>query len=331
MELFEMRYVCAVFEARNFSKAAEMVHVSQPALSQSIKKIEEEIGAPLFLRNTRNVVPTEIGVIVYGGSKRMLEENQEMIARLAEILNAKKTTIRIGMSPFYSKHYLPLVLRNVRSTFPHVNLKMEECISESQEEMLKGNKLDFCCVPQDPQIEGLAYDPICMEEILLAVPPNHPLNKHCIPASPFPFIDFKLVDGQDFVSLRPVQKINKLLNPLLKASGIHIHIVYETLDWDMVNVMVANGVGLGFVPDILCGAINTEASPIYYRIAADGFLRRFSIAYKADRVITPLEKSLMALFKSSILEARAMLRQGRNPGEERTPSRAGTLEGSRGL
>ncbi len=300
-----MKYVCAVYESRSFSKAAESTHISQPALSQCIKKIESDLGTPIFFRTTRNVIPTEAGNILYEGCKKILANKEEMDKSLDEIINSEDTEFRVGISPFYSKHYLPYVLKNLRKAYPFVKLKIEELISEQQEEMLKSGELDFCCIPQDPEIEGLIYEPICMEEILLAVPKTSLLNGSSINASPISFLDVNYTNGQDFIALKTVQKINRLLESLFDSYNLKYKVVYETLDWDTVDIMVGNGLGIGFVPDILYKVDDRETTPMYYRTTSNSFLRRFSLAYRAGETISPQEKSIMDLFKSSIQEARA--------------------------
>jgi len=167
--------------------------------------------------------------------------------------------------------------------------------------------LDFCCLPQDPEVEGLSYETICMEEILIALPPDSPLASHAIAASPLPFLNLEALEGQKIVRLKEIQKINKLLDPLLDKGNIKFKVAYETLDWDTVNIMIANGVGFGFVPDILYENKEDAGTPKYYRITDKGFLRRYSVAYKTGKTFSPLIRCIISLFKNTICEYRSGL------------------------
>ena len=307
MELYEMRYYCAVYEKRSFSSAALSVNISQPAISQCIKKIETELREQCFIRTTRNLKPTNVGDIIYSYCKQIIALNDSMYGAISEITDAGKIELRVGMSPFYSKRYLPPIIQKVKEQFPNIRFHFEEIISEKQEEMLINGTLDFCCLPQDPEIKGLSYETICMEEILIALPPDSPLSSQAISASPLPFLNLKTLDGQKLVKLMEVQKVNKLLNPLLNNSGIKFRVAYETLDWDTVNIMIASGVGLGFVPDILFDNREGERIPKYYRITDKGFLRRYSIAYKTGETFSPLIRCIISLFKDTIREYRKNL------------------------
>lgn len=304
MEFFDLKYFCAVCDNGSFSRAALVMHVSQPALSQRIKKLEEEFGTPLFQRSSRPLRLTEAGEEVSAYARKILSLEQDLKGSLEAMVHPKETVIRVGISPFYSKYYLPAILKQVGCQYPNIDLHVEERISSEQENMLRNDELDFCCLPQDPEVEGLCYEPICIEEILLAVPRQSPLNKQAIPSSSIPFLDLQYIKGQKLVALKQVQKINRLLNPIMETLGSTPEVAYETLDWDTENIMIANGMGVGFVPDILCRRLPDDIRPCYYRILDKGILRRYSIAYKAGKTFTPLQRHLIELFKDLVQQER---------------------------
>lgn len=304
MELYQFKYFIAIYDAKSVSNAASVLHVSQPALSQCIKKMESELRTALFQRPMQGMKLTEVGELVYGYGKEMLKLNQNMEGAISEVIHSDDVEIKVGMSPFYSKHYLAPILQYIRKQFPKITISMVEDISENLENMILSDQLDFCCVPQDPATDGITYEPICMEEILLAVPPDSPVNQHAIPATPIPFLDTKWVNEQKFVSLKKVQKINGLIEPLCEMVGLKREIIYETLDWDTVNIMISNGIGVGFVPDILCSDLDNTEHPLYYRIPNTRFLRHYSIAFKDGKTFTTLERHLIKVFKTKIEEFR---------------------------
>ena len=278
MELYELRYFVAIWEAKSLSKASDIVHVSQPALSQCIRKMEGELRTRLFQRPLQNMKLTEVGEIVYEYGKNILGLMQNMDGAISEVLHSDDVEIAVGMSPFYSKFYLPSIIPYIRKQFPNIRIRIVEDISSNLEAMLFEGQLDFCCVPSEPEQKGITYETICIEEILLAIPPDNPINQYAIPANPVPYMDLKHVEGQKFVSLKPVQKINSMLDPLLDSIGLKHNEIYQTLNWDTVDIMIANGIGVGFIPDILCMKDKKSPSPCYYRIPNRRFLRHYSIA-----------------------------------------------------
>lgn len=304
MEIFNLRYFVALWNNKSFSRAAEEVHISQPALTQCLKKMENEIGAPLLVRNGHQIQLTEAGKLVYSYGKRIVDLHSSLSGALSEIIHKGDVKIRMGMSPFYSKYYLPSIIPFIREQYPNVFIETEEDISDNLEKKLKRGELDFCCLPQDPEIEGIAYEPICIEEILLAVPSESPINQHAISAIPLPCMDLKYVTNQKFVSLKSIQKINRLIEGLCKSNGIDYNVVYETLDWETVNIMIGSGIGIGFVPDILYSNQKGENIPVYYRIPNQNIQRRYSIAYNSTKTFSDTERLMISVFKSRIQEVR---------------------------
>lgn len=304
MEFYEIKYFCSICEFHSFSRAAAAIHISQPALSQCIQKMENELGASVFKRGTRPLVLTEVGELVYSYGLQILQLRENLDGAIREVVHSDDVEIKAGMSPFYSKHYLPAIMKKVKSQFPNIKLSITEDISGNLETLLKNRELDFCTIPQEPEIDGLLYEPICMEEILLAIPPGSPLKDKAIPGNPWPWIDPGLLSGHRLVQLKQVQKISQLLKPLFEAQNLHFQVSYETLDWDTVNIMIANDMGIGFVPDILANSMPGPVSPLYFRITSTGFQRHYSIAYKAEKTFTPLERHLISIFHSSIQEVR---------------------------
>lgn len=305
MEIFNLKYFISLWDNKSFSKAAEEVHISQPALTQCLKKMENEIGTPLLVRNGHRIQLTEAGELVYSYGKRIIELHSNLSGALSEIIHKGDLKIRVGMSPFYSKYYLPNIIPFVREQYPNISIETEEDISNNLEKKLINGDLDFCCLPQDPEIEGLTYETICIEEILLAVPASSPINQHAESSIPLPCLDIKNVVNQKFVSLKSIQKINRLIEGLCLANGIDYNVVYETLDWETVNIMIGSGVGVGFVPDILYSGKTGDNIPVYYRIPNQNLQRRYSIAYNSRKTFSDTERLMISVFKSRIQEIRS--------------------------
>jgi LysR family hydrogen peroxide-inducible transcriptional activator len=306
MGLHDCLYFNTIWELRSFSKAAEVLNVSQPALSQSIKKLENEFEAPLFKRG-KNLELTEMGMLFYTYSKELLQVKERLNDAVAEKHRKRNVTIRIGMSPFYSKYYLPLIIPHVARDFHEVSLKFTEDISMKLEQKLRDGTLDFCFLPEEPKGKEIEYKTVCIEEILLAVPPGNPINSLAVPAYPLPYIDLKHIRNQQFVSLRKVQKISGMIKQICDEVGVERDIVYETLDWDTVNIMIANKVGIGFVSDLLSRSSKGPTSPLYYRILNKTIIRNYSLAYKTGKVFSPLEERIIELFQTQIVDFRQQL------------------------
>ena len=168
--------------------------------------------------------------------------------------------------------------------------------------MVIDGELDLCFVPLEPQNPRLNYEIIHVEEILLAVPPQHLLHAHAtVSTGATPYIDLSLFAQEPFIALKPVQKFNSMNERLCSAAGFTPHVVYETLNWDTVKRLAANGIGVGFVPDILRAASMYNRRPKYYRLMGMDTSRAYAVAYKeGDGIILAGASSLWNCFEHAL-------------------------------
>jgi len=178
MNLRDLQYLIAVADLRSFNKAADKCHVSQPALSNQIRKLEETLGVTLFERNNKRVMITESGEHIVTLARRILSEVDDMheIARSAQDPLSGK--FRLGAFPTLSAYIFPDIVPKIMHSMPQLKLVLVEEKTHVLLERLKRGELDaaFLALPvEDDQLEAQAlFD----DEFLLAVQPGHPLAKH---------------------------------------------------------------------------------------------------------------------------------------------------------
>lgn len=176
LTLRDLQYVVAVADHGHFGKAARACHVSQPALSGQIKKIEEYLGVALFERSVRRVSTTEVGQAVVQQARVVLEEAEK-------ILSAAKTTreplagpFRLGAIATLGPYLMPYLLGPLRKAFPKLELRLKEGLTDNLLEELRAGQLDAVLAAQTFDAEGLHVIPLFTEPFLLTVPKNHPLE-----------------------------------------------------------------------------------------------------------------------------------------------------------
>ena len=183
------------------------------------------------------------------------------------------------MSPFYSKYYVPSLLP-ILNCYPNIKYEIMEDISVNLERKLLDKKIDLCFLPLVPRNASFEYETICIEEILLAVPADFEVNKKAIGGKDLPYINLSDLRSLPFVSLKKEQKIRPLIDSVCHSAGFSPNVVYETLDWDTVNIMITNSIGVGFVPDILMSkAMEEKRHPCFYRITDGAIRREYAVAW----------------------------------------------------
>src|SRR4051794_33680068 len=175
MEMHQLAYFESVSRHLHFTRAAEELNVAQPSVSQQIKKLEVELGTPLFHRMKRNVALTEAGKTFLPQARAVLRQLEEARVEVQELSGLRKGTLAVGAPPSVGTHLLPRALAAFSRQHPGIALTFREGGSRTLVQLLEEGELDMAVVIQPirhPALETLA---LLDEELLLAVPSAHAL------------------------------------------------------------------------------------------------------------------------------------------------------------
>lgn len=301
MELKDLEYFLEIVEQGSFTKASKTLNISQPALSHSIKKLEDEFDCCLIDRNTRQMSLTIDGEYLYNKGIMVIHDFYALQHYMRTKDEKKKVMLRIGISPFYSKYYVPSLLP-ILNKYPNIQYEIVEDISLNLEKKLMNKEIDLCFLPRIPRNPSFEYSTVCIEEILLAVPKEYDVNKKAIGGKDLPYISLADVRNLPFVSLKKEQKIRPLIDDTCRSAGFSPNIVYETLDWDTVNIMITNGIGVGFVPDIVMSkALHEKDHPCFYRIANKSIRREYAAAWLKNNILPQETEEIITLFRTKVI------------------------------
>lgn len=300
MDLKTLSYIIAVSEEKTISQAARSLFISQPALSQAIKKVEEELGIKLFTRIGNTLSLTSAGAVVVQEGRKLLQGKEYLLTRLAKLSDKHREVVRFGVSPFYSKYYLPGVYTYYAQHLPDIKLEIIEKLSVELEEDVVQGKLDFCFVPAFPARPELNYRTISIEEILLGVPRKHPANAFTVSSSSLPYIDLACLRSEFFILQPPEQKIAKMQNRLFHHVGFSPNVIYETNNWDTVHSLICCGLGIGFLPEILLETPMLRIHPNVYRLSGIDATRPYAVAYRHGMTLSHTTEQLIDVFSGNL-------------------------------
>lgn len=170
MEIRQLLYFQAVAEAGSFSRAAERVHVAQPALSQQIASLEAELGTALFVRHARGVTLTQAGLIFLEHAGLVLGHLQQARLAVAEAGRQPRGEVGLGLAPSISLALLAPLLEAVRSELPLVNVRLTEAHSGYLADLIRQVRLDLAVLFDVPSPQGLAFETLFTEELYLVSP-----------------------------------------------------------------------------------------------------------------------------------------------------------------
>ena len=175
MTITQLEYIVAVYQEKNFSKAAEKCFVTQPTLSMQINKLEEELGVKIFDRDKKPVKATPIGKKIIHQAKT----NIRGMNQIHDIINQSKNEIsgelHLGIIPTLAPYLLPLFITKFLRKYPAVNLKIEELVSEQIISGLKQDFLDAGILVTPVDDISIAETPLFYETFVAYISGNHPL------------------------------------------------------------------------------------------------------------------------------------------------------------
>ena len=158
MQLRDIVYVLAVADEGNFSKAALKVHVSQPALSQLIQRLEDDLGVKLFIRKSNRVILTNAGKIFYEDGKEILKRSDKLIEKMRDFRSLKEGELTIAIAPFYQRYYLLEILEKFQQKHCGIKIKLVDAFSQDSELLLLQGKVDLAFVILPYDNKGIKYE-----------------------------------------------------------------------------------------------------------------------------------------------------------------------------
>jgi DNA-binding transcriptional LysR family regulator len=174
MELRHLRYFVAVAEELHFRRAAERLHIAQPAVSEQIRNLERELGVQLFERTQRSVSLTAPGVALLGEARRMLRLADEARRVTRQAQAGIMTRLRVARPPDVLPAAVPRALRRFSAGYPDVDVSVEQLDPRAAIDAVRRDLLDVCVVCLPAPLNGLTVTPIGDEGVVVALPDSHP-------------------------------------------------------------------------------------------------------------------------------------------------------------
>jgi LysR family hydrogen peroxide-inducible transcriptional activator len=173
MTLTEMRYITALDKTRHFGKAADLCHVSQPTLSVAIKKVEQQIGAPLFERGASEIKTTPLGEQVVAQTKRVLDEALRLEEIATQSRDPLKGALRVGVIYTIAPYLLPALIPVLHKFAPDMPLFLREDFTANLIPMLKEGELDVLILALPVEMPGIVTQRVYEEPFRVVVPAGH--------------------------------------------------------------------------------------------------------------------------------------------------------------
>lgn len=282
MQLQQLAYFVAVAEARNFTRAAEGLHVTQPTLSQQVRALERSLGSALFTRRPGNVELTAAGEELLPVARRMLADAAHARRALRELDGLHRGQVRVGATPSLCTGLMPTIVRAFHDAHPAVAISLAESGSRDLQEGLAAGGLDLALLVDsrahdDPRLHT---DPLFVEDLVVvsAADGATPVDR-----GPMPIEDLRT---QPMIMFRPGYDLRETTLAACRDRGFTPTFVVEGGEMDAVLGFVAAGIGIAVVPETVAGP-RFRTTPL----AAPGLTRTIQLARRRDVELSPAARA----------------------------------------
>jgi DNA-binding transcriptional LysR family regulator len=239
--LRQLRVFLAVARQQHFRRAAESLHLSQPAVSRHIADLEDELGLRLFDRNTREVVPTESGRYLESAIGRVLDELEGVLAHVHSEGERRRGKVHVASVPTLSAGLMPQCIADCALRYPELTIQLHDQAQTLVLDSVLGGEVDFGLAVDPPAGGEFDRELILRDPFVLVCRPDHPLAK-------LERVPWRKLQGQSLVLLDYSSGSRRLIDRALESRGIQVDIAQQTGHTLTAFRMVEAGLGVSISP-----------------------------------------------------------------------------------
>lgn len=298
MNTKQLHYVLTLAHEGSFSKAADTLNITQPSLSQYIKKIEREIGLELFDRANGDIRLTDAGRVYIDAGKKILDIEHQMENSFTDLADHKTGSLIIGAAPYRAASMLPVIASRFQSLHPGMHLVVREGTTVELVEGMEHGEYDLALtlLPIDDRL--FRWEKIVEEELILAVPSSYsPFTTTTVPDRKHPAVDASVLNGKSMIMLTDAQFMQKQLENLLLDHHLSVHPAAIVKSLEAQIEFVKAGVGMALMPS----GIERFCKPgdaVFYSFTESLPRREVVVMWRKDQKLSKTAEELKTVIHS---------------------------------
>jgi len=273
MDIETLKLFCDAIEGKNLTQVALANGISQPAVSQRLKTLEQKIGKPLIERHGSEIFLTEAGEIVHNGAKRIIAELREMERRVQEISGNSGGQVRVASIYSVGLYELDTCIKIFLTKYPEVQVHIEySSASKIYQDVVNGS-VDLAVVAYPTKNPLLFSIPFREDELVLICSPDHPFSQ-------YKSISINQIDSQPFVAFQKHIPTRKALDDIFRRHGVAIFHKAEFDNIELIKRAVEINLGISVVPSIPVKSEVQTGTLKALTIAEGPFMRPIAVVYR---------------------------------------------------
>ena len=295
MDTRQLAAFCEVVERRSFSEAAAKLGVTQPAVSQQVRALEQRLGAQLLDRSGRRVEPTEAGLRLYRGAQRLLSMEEQLLEELGEPEGPLHGALQIGASTGPAAIVLPLLLCEFQRKNPELHVELSVSDTQSVVELVADRRLELGIVGAARRHRSVAFEPFFLDEVILVTPPAHPFAAKTV--------DLDELAKGPLILMQQGAGVRQMVEDELRKSGRKLRDLDAPLELGLqesVRSAVQAGYGVSFISRRAVESDLASGTLAEARVRGLDLARQISIARAAGRAGSSAAQAFVAFARERL-------------------------------
>ncbi len=289
MEMNQLEVLAVVAEEKSFSRAAEVLHRTQPAISQAVQRLEQEIGEKLFDRSSKNGTLTLAGEVLLDYAKQMLNLRQTARNAIKEMRDLHHGKVTISANE-HTVFYLLPVIQEFRRLYPLVKIEVQRGVASRIPKEVLAREVELGVISFKPNDKSVNSTPVLVDELTLIVSPQHPLANR-------KSVSVKELGVETFVAHNAPSPYRQKVIETFDKHQTKLHIAIELPSLEAIKRLVEKGVGIALVPKLTAQNEITNGQLHAISVREMKLERKLNIIYRRNSVLSHAAKSFLKLAK----------------------------------
>jgi len=298
MELFQLEAFLAVVREGSFSAAAKALYRTQPAISQTVRKLEEEIGRPLFDRSSRRGVLTDAGRVLVDHADRLLNLRHRALSALDDLRQVRGGRLTVAANELTCLYLLP-VLHEYRQLYPEVHITVQRALGSRVPAQILDYGADFGMVTFRPDTAALHSIVVYHDELAFVVPPTHPLARR-------DQVSIRELASESFVAHHVSSPYRQKVIDTFRKKRVELRMPVEMPTIDAIKKFVAMGNGVALLPAVTVERELRHRELIRVQVPELSFDRKLRLIHRREGTLSHAAEALL-----TVIEAQSALKRGR--------------------
>ncbi len=289
MDINQLEVVVAVARDKSFSRAAESLHRTQPAVSQAIRRLEAELGEPLFDRSSKDGTLTAAGMVLFEFAQQMLNLRQHAHSALRELKDLQRGKLTLSANEYTVMYLLPL-LPVFRALHPQIKIEVKRSLASRIASEVLGRETELGIVsfkPNDPTVAAL---PVLMDELALIVAPAHPLAGKAT-------VSVRELGAESFIAHNVPSPYREKVVSTFQKYKTPLNISMELPTLEAIKRFVENGMGVALVPRLTAQAEIARGQLVALSVREMKLERRLHLIYRKGATLSHAARAFLRVAK----------------------------------